>query len=270
MHEGFQTFSEIRPKIPSLPKAVDNYIDIWKKYNVDNAFVITGFDRRHPSINLYFGILRKYRSLEYTRSLVHELGFPVRSLTARLFFLFFALKNDFLQATDEDLKYWEEFDVISCTFLWSSDKIDRICFYRQLNQSPTGMDPFFDSIVAKGLPSRRDAPYYSFGHSFTHKGPYLKFEWDYHRTVHDLEIEVYHDNLHVFYMKRFATAKESIQKAKETLACPEPAATKEADDAVNQAREAIDKALAALANAEAKFEEAKKDSIKAAIEAGLM
>jgi hypothetical protein len=106
------------------------------------------------------------------------------------------------------------FDTLACTFAWNSDKVERVCFYRQLQLEEhirAENNSLFVSLLDKNLPTKVERVIYTQGPTWTTKSMYIKFEWDYQKSILDFQLQV--EKLEKEHEARVAAEKEAAARA---------------------------------------------------------
>jgi hypothetical protein len=151
-------------KMPYLPPAVGENVDYFKKHQMDVVKVV-GIDFRAKSMNLYF---MSYEigglSPEKVTSLIGDLGFNMPN-------------DDVLMHCSFALPIYH-------TFLWSSPKIQRVCFAS--GAPDPALVPTWDPVMAKfvaGAPAVAKNRMFLYNPTFTLNGKdYTKVEMCFHES----------------------------------------------------------------------------------------
>ena len=151
-------------KIPSLPKSIIAHADFFKKFHFDALFAFA-FDFRRNSINLYFDPYHsEHKTSQFYKNILQDQQFQLPA--------------------DKIFEQLINTAEIGVTFNWSSNQIERMCFYVPfLNREtiPQNLDPLITKF-AHTSPASMDNPSFVLGWSFApqdRKGTYIKIDVNY-------------------------------------------------------------------------------------------
>lgn len=145
--------------LPSIPKAVGDHIEYFKKYNL-NGVILFALDYRNKTMNLYFIDPPGTYTPDQIGGMIGDLGFKV--------------------PPQEELELNTTCTFIYHTFRWDSPQVERLCYVLSAPEEamPAHMDPIFEQFI-KGVPHKSETAFFTYNTTYARRGDYMKIEADY-------------------------------------------------------------------------------------------
>jgi hypothetical protein len=145
--------------LPSIPKAVGDHIEYFKKYDLTGA-ILFALDFRNKTMNVYFLTPPGTYTAEQMGGMIGDLGFEVPS--------------------QEELQLNTTATFIYHTFRWDSPQVERLCYVLSApaEAMPTHLDPVIERFV-NGVPRKVNPGFFTYNTTYARRGDYFKVEADY-------------------------------------------------------------------------------------------